>query len=378
MKYVVLGFVLTLGLSPPVVLGQEVLSPFRVSEVRINPTAITNWVPIELTYTIGYVDGYEPIYDEMKPSNMQFGPMYLDPMFSADKVDLRNSRRSDFFKENFFDLVYHLRYAGEKKQELIIPPQVFSYRRVSPNKQQIDASNFVFKTPEFRIRYDSLLTSDVSAYDIKDTIDFGSFYKESRLYHVGAISLFMLIFVSAGLLIFKKSVYVFSNVTDGKMPRTSDKSSRINYLADLGGVASRLGLLFQEDTIDVNKFYALAVDLKNACRGVIQLYIPLSNDALTSIELQREVLKIDFCWLRVKLVELFNIYKSCEDYLYNVDATGVRQPTSQQESSFHIFYSAARYQAVALSPAKVLWHNRLWRLQLLCEPIWRVISKWRR
>src|SRR3989344_6628559 len=71
---------IVLILSPPDLFGQQdVLSPFRVEGPRISRTAFTNWDKIELVYTLGYYDGYEPMYEDLRPDNMHFSPLEMDP-----------------------------------------------------------------------------------------------------------------------------------------------------------------------------------------------------------------------------------------------------------------------------------------------------------
>src|SRR3989338_7436682 len=85
----------------------RVENPVIVDQPLVLITVFTNWQEIQLTYTIRWLDGYEPLFDEAKPENMSFGEFELDPI-RGHKLERRNRRK--YKKENYEDLVYYLRY----------------------------------------------------------------------------------------------------------------------------------------------------------------------------------------------------------------------------------------------------------------------------
>lgn len=163
-------------------------NPVIVDPPRVNMTVFTNWQEIRLTYTIRWLDGYEPLFEEARPENMSFAPFELDPT-SGSKLELQNRR--EYKKENYIDAIYYLRHIGEKKGDIVILEQTFRYRKEEAGKTRESQEVYEVEAPGILLRYDSVLTKN--ADDIIDLIDFGSFKKQEYLWDgaIGGIAVIM-------------------------------------------------------------------------------------------------------------------------------------------------------------------------------------------
>ena len=167
-------------------LAQEEM-PVIVDQPQTAETVFTNWKPIELIYTVRWLDGYEILWDNAEPENMSFGQFQLDPV-RGYKLEKRNQRK--YKEENYVDLVYHLRHVGEKKGDAPIPEQIFYYVKTEPGKSLANLERREVKVAGRLLRYDSTLPKD--ATDIMDQIDFGSYKQEGYLWKGLAVGLVMI------------------------------------------------------------------------------------------------------------------------------------------------------------------------------------------
>ncbi len=175
-------------------------SPLIVFRPVVSSTVFTNWQEIKVTYTVGYLDGYELVLDEIRPDNMLFSPFELDPVKGRQIIKI-NQRR--YKEENYFDLVYYLRLVDIKKGEVAISPQIFKYVKKEAGKSPDKLEVMQFISPGVSLRYDSVLTKE--ANDIMDDINFGSFRNREIIFEVLAFSIFGLGLISAILILFKSS-----------------------------------------------------------------------------------------------------------------------------------------------------------------------------
>ncbi len=180
-----------LAYLPERVLAQDEY-PVIVSAPQVSVSVFTNWQLIKLTYTIGYLDGYQPNFEEARPENMSFG-LEIDQEKGSQLLRL-NKRR--YKNENYEDLVYYVRHIGEKKGEITIPEQIFRYIKEEPGQSAEGQLVHEAKAPATVLRYDSVLTKE--ANDIMDVIDFGSFQKQEKIWRVAYLGLVVL----SGLVIF--------------------------------------------------------------------------------------------------------------------------------------------------------------------------------
>ncbi len=189
--------ILSFMLLARALLAQEEM-PLIVDPPQVSMTAFTNWQEIQLTYTVRWLDGYRPLFDLAKPENMSFSPFELDPI-KGYKLELLNQRK--YKNENYVDLTYHLRHIGEKKGDIVISEQAFTYVREEPGKTLENLETKEFKAAGVQLRYDSVLTKN--ADDIMDRIDFGSFKKQVNLLNYLMATL-ALMFAATICLLFRK------------------------------------------------------------------------------------------------------------------------------------------------------------------------------
>ncbi len=296
-----------LAALPKLTFGQEVAA-FIVEGPRISRTAFTNWENIELTYIVRYMKGYEPLLDDMKPRNMVFGPLELDPEF-ADNIDVRNKRSSG--NESYFDVVYHLRYIKEKKEELEIPGQKFSYIELQAGKERTELPAKHFETQKFLLAYRTVLTRD--ADDIKDPIDFGSFSGPALRWKVasGVVLFFGLIF---SLLIFRKPVVVVhigAAHMEGTVLASQIKLEDV-YRNLENGVRKIQGMSASDPAIRSE----LGAVCNNA-RLLIRLYMPHIGAGATNAEIASKLKEIQVPWVAERLIALATCLKTSEDFLYH-------------------------------------------------------------
>lgn len=184
-------------------LAQEEI-PFFVDPPKPSTTVCTDWQEVDLIYTLHWLDGYRPQYESVKPENMSFSPFELDPL-RGYKLEKQNKRK--YKKENYIDLVYHIRCMAEKKGEIPIPEQIFKYVKEGPGGFIENSEEKDFKTPGIMLRYDSVLTKD--ADDIIDTIDFGSFKKQEHIWK-GLSAIPVVLFVVISFILFRKHTILVS------------------------------------------------------------------------------------------------------------------------------------------------------------------------
>ncbi|GEM_PF-4309690 len=352
MRYLIVVLV-AVGLSPQIY-GQEQLSPFEAGSPRIFRTAFTNWDRIDLIYTLRWADGYEPIYEDIKPDNMNFSPLELDEGFETGKPELSNRREyTREFKEHYVDVTYHLRYAGEKKGEITISPQIFRYRKIQAGKA--DFETLSFKTEKFTLKYDTTLTPDAS--DIKDMINFGSFSGLALLWHGGAVGTFLVLSLLAAFLIFRRPLLVV-DISDPKKKSAGPRNMPVDHLRELKKASQKLAKICSGKDLKSGDFYEGVVNLNSALRSVLQLYVPGVTWASTSPEIERSISAISFPWLKYRLMELKSVMDDCQNYLYKADRSGNKDPGELRLMVVaHLMY--ALRDSGQLKPANIAWQRRL-------------------
>ena len=330
--------------APASLSGQEVLLPLRVEGPQISKTAFTNWEKIELTYTVGWMDGYEPVrdpVDELKPQAMNFGILELDPVW-AEKVDIKNERK--FEKENYFDVTYHLRYMGDKKGEIIIPGQKFAYKDLLASESAV----LYFTTPEFKLTYSTVLTSD--ADDIKEEYDPGSYQKKATLWKasaalVGIMGIFVIIFL------FRKPVLI-SLATMVKGVNNFQAVNKIKI--DPTKIISELQINITEGNIGA---------VCNGLSDVIRAYVSDIKQGMTSKEMAEPILSTPHKWERERLLQVHAALCDIEDNLF-VGGDNVNDKVKHHLSNLLVTVRELR-------PWSVYWHRRLFNLrQRLMKPLY--------
>lgn len=347
-----------LAIFAPVLLsGQDVFLPFMVEGPRISKTAFTNLERIELTYTIRWTDGYEPIRSDLKPQAMKqagnFGILELDPEFAEDS-DIRNERRFDEDKENFFDITYHLWYMGEKKGEVPIAGPKFPYRLVQSGNSQV----LYFATPGFLLAYGTVLTSD--AEDIKEEFDLGSYQGKAMLWKGLAVVVILAGIIGSFVLVFFRPVPVplATGVAGASAPQIADKA------IDLARVISGL-------EVDIAKGNIGAVC--NGLNDVIRAYVPGIKPGMTSKDMTVLIPSIPHEWERNRLLRVHSALRDMEDHLFvgGDDVNG--------KVKYHMSHLAVTIRE--LRPWPVYWHRRLFNLKRkLMQPLSRLgrLIHWRK
>ncbi len=274
--------------------GQDCLNCLIVDGPRISRTAFTNWESIELAYTVRWLDGYEPVKDDLKPEAMNFGILELDPEFSEES-DIRNERK--FENENFFDIVYHLRYMGEKKGEIIVPGQRFPYRSIEAGSQEVK----YFPTPEFKLAYNTVLTSD--AEDIKEEFDPGSYQRTAMFWKMSA-ALVVLLGIAGGFLL------VFFRPKAVELAEEEKGRSK----AEAGANTLEPASVIRELRSNIAKG-----DMSAVCNGLgdlIRVYVPDIAPGSTSKDMTAPILAVRHEWERDRLLRAHKVLRDVEEYLF--------------------------------------------------------------
>ena len=311
--------------------SQDCLSCLIVEGPRISRTAFTNWEKIELAYTVRWLDGYEPVLNDLRPQAMSFGVLELDPEF-AEESDIRNERK--FGDENFFDIVYHLRYMGEKKGELIIPGPKFPYRRIQSGDSQIK----YFATREFTLAYNTVLTKD--ADDIKEEFDLGSYQKTAMLWRGFAGVIVLVGIIGSFVLVFFRPVPspLAENIAGPGASPVADKGT------DLSKV-------FSELEVNIAKGNLGAVC--NGLSDVIRAYAPGIKPGMTSKDMTAAILSISHEWERNQLLSAQQVLLDIENHLF----TG---GDVNDKVKYHMSHLTAVIRG--LKPGPMYWHRLLFHL----------------
>ncbi len=301
-------------------LAQEEELPFFVDPPKVSITAITTWQEITLTYTLHWLDGYRPQFDDAKPENMSFSPFELDP---ARGYKLEKQNQHKYKNENYVDLVYHLRLLNEKKGETPIPEQVFKYIKEGPGGSVENSEVKDFKVPVIPAigpRYDSLLTK--GADDIMDNIDFGSFKKQEQTWKGLAIIPLVLFGISTLILFRRRKVLVSRKKV--KMSGKTLKQTGENYQERhspkeaLKLFNKNLGQLLTNTLLVPNPAppLELLTKLHEELRQLLVSYVPGVLDSDTPRQIGSKIAKIESGDLRDNLRVLNDCLVGYDDLLY--------------------------------------------------------------
>lgn len=338
--------------APVHLFGQEVFLPFMVEGPRISKTAFTNLERIELTYTVRWMDGYEPIMAELKPQAMvnmgNFGILVLDPAW-AEKADIKNERK--FEKENFFDITYHLRYMGEKKGEIPIAGTKFPYREVVKSG---DSQVLYFPTSGFLLAYGTVLTSD--AEDIKEEFDLGSYQTKAALWKVSAVVVILVGVIGSLILVFFKPVPAPLAVSAAGTGAPQAADARVDPAK-----------VINELKINIANGNAGAVC--NGLRDMICIYVSGAKPSMPSKDMTAPILSIPHEWERNQLLRVHTALCDIEDHLF------VGGDNVNGKVKYHMSHLPATIQA--LSPWSVYWRRRLFNLKRKKFSTWLLwLAKW--
>ena len=344
-----LGTVLAFFLVPAFIALAQEESPFIVvAEPHVSLTAFTNWQLIEIVYTIGYMDGYEPLDDLAKPDGgyIAFAPLEVDPELGRQLI-VRNKRKRGV--ENYQDYVYYLRHIGENKGDLVISPQMFHYvcRICDPGKslEQLEVRNI--KSFPVVIKYSSVLLQKPVEVDIKDEISFGSI-KELEYFWKGlSLAGFLLILTCLALVIFKKPKEASRKES---YPKVSDQYQNLGGTAIITPRDALLALKVQlkeisrllENNLEINE---AQFSLYNSIRNLLIANIDGALVSDTPSELKVKTLSIG----GVKEGLLFELASTLEFY----DGQFSRGTPIKWPQEVHILKSIVSN----LEPARILMYE---------------------
>lgn len=174
--------------------------PVVVGIPKTSVTVFTNYQLIELTYTVGYLDGYQPLFEQ----SLKMSPKTKLEIDSSRGSQPARHHKRKYKNENYEDLTYYLRYIGEKKEDISIPEQIFHYVK-TPSGQTVKGQDiYDVKAPGVALRYDSVLTKE--ADDIMDVVDFGSFKELESNWKMAAVFLNLLVGAAILLLFCRPAV----------------------------------------------------------------------------------------------------------------------------------------------------------------------------
>lgn len=300
-----------------------------VDEPRVEITAFTNWQEIQVTYPVRWLDGYKPLLDKAKPEAMSFSAIQetkegkkelerfeFDPIKGQELIQV-NQRK--YKKENYVDLVYYLRYIGETKGDLMIPEQSFYYISEEPGKPEEGQEAHEVKAPALKLRYDSVLTKD--ANDIMDTIDFGSFMAQAKLFRnlAWAIPFLGVLFL---VLLFWRPVVVSAKQTTELQAVTDVPSqswlARLPPKEALAHFDRRLDELKAKLSADPSAETVVRGELCNELRGFLLSYVPglLESETLSLVETQNKISRLNNAKKQDILRYFSNSLKYHEEALY--------------------------------------------------------------
>lgn len=320
--------------SLPIMLAQEE-SAVIVDPPRISKTVVTNWVLLEVRYTVRYMDGYEPRWDLAEPQSLSFGVWELDPELGNKLIkenerqkENKNKKQDQNSKpeiEHYVDLVYYLRHIGPNKGEIEIPEQVFSYVEPGPKGQYAGREVKQVKVPGIKQNYVSTLTKD--ADDIKDVMDFGSFKKQERAWKISAVAGFLASVAILWLLIFRKPVVSRSERKKLKAGRVSPVMAE-NQIILKPNVARRLlakQIMSWSANLALDKTNPEKVkkELCNLLRDqFLPAYVPEMLDSDTPREIRQKIDKIPSSRVRGLLTIVSNHLEYHDDALYKQSGWG--------------------------------------------------------
>ena len=307
-----------LACLPGNILAQD-NSPLVVDQPRLSKMVFTNWEPIEVIFTVRYLDGYEPDYERIK--NLSFSPFELDP---ETKENPRIIREQKYKAENYFDVVYSLRLIGEKKGEIVLPAQKFFYLKLEPGKPREELEVKEFETKEIKLRYNKVITSE--ANDIIDRIDFGDFRWQAWFWRGLALGGFALSTLFCWAVAFRyhpvrKSKKESSSVIPGDHSSSAEpvlitaKESKKKLVEALNALEVS-GEEFENLKQDSAKRRQKEADLCNALRMFLLSHVSILASADTTREMFIKISSLKRGFSKDYYFGLANLLRLCEKELY--------------------------------------------------------------
>lgn len=361
------GLILAIALAatPPTTFGQEV-SPFIVEGPAISRTSFTNWERIELTYTVRYLNGYKPALESMKTGSMNFGVLEPDPAF-GDELEVRNQR--SLGEEHYFDIVYHLRYIAEKKDEIIIPGQKFPYLQLSAGKNEAELIAKYFVTAEFKLAYRTVLTSD--ADDIKDQIDFGSFTASAWHWKLSAGIVLVGGLFLAAVLVFRKPVLVMAEEGAASGEDVTSPVAATDPLELLRLLEEKVAKAKEQIRGENPDWAGIRSALGAICddlRAILLVMVPGVSSGTINGDVAVAAAKMQPIWIGQHLFSLTTTLKELEKFLYQSD-----NPSAGNDSGVSIFLDSAMEAAHDLRPWKIYWHQFWFGMKQRLSRLWRKV-----
>lgn len=293
-------------------------SPLVVDQPRLSKTVFINWEPIEVIFTVRYMDGYEP--DENRIKNLSFSPFELD--LEVDE-NPRIVRRQKYRQENYFDVVYSLRLIGEKKGEVVLPAQKFAYVKLETGKPREEWEVKEFETKAIKLRYDNVLTSE--ADDIIDRIDFGDFGWRVWFWKGLALAGFVFsVLVCWAVAIRYQPVWKNKKESpDSSLPSGSPlepiltaKEAREKLLKTLAGLEVA-GEEFENLRRNPAKRHEMEAVLCNVLREFLLSHLSILNSSDTVREMAIKIIKLKPTFSQLTFLFLANRMASYEKSLYS-------------------------------------------------------------
>ena len=169
--------------------------------------------------------------------------------------------------------------------------------------------------------------------------------------------MFLLLSASTLYFMFPRPVYSFA-LSDPSNSKSVDQSvaEPQDCLALLSSAGQRLG----EITVDQPDFYNRVIDLHNASRRVLETYIPDLTEASTSPQIKELLIAVNFQWLQEQLSGVYNVFQTCENYLYEADLKGIPQFSSEEFGSWAWAAMMAKEYSSKLQPRNIVWQKRLY------------------
>lgn len=274
-------------------LAQEEM-PVIVNKPVVEITTFTNWQEIKITYTIGWHDGYDIVFDNSHPERMNFGDFEIDPIRGRRFIQI-NERKVG--QANYTDLVYYLRHISPKMKPIEprkIPEQVFYFRCPScePGKPADQLPLEEIKSSAIILNYVTVLTPD--AGDIKDRIDFGSFSQQAVWLKGMGIFIFVAFSCLAIYILFRRptgvaSVPDQSFAPDQKPEAVIYRPERAMALSKFLRVSKSIKDELAKPQTDHKK--ALA-DFSNELQSLILSFVPSAQDSDVTSDILTKLSKL--------------------------------------------------------------------------------------
>lgn len=307
-------------------LAQEEM-PVIVDKPVVEISSFTNWQEIKITYTIGWLDGYQVVFDNSHPERMNFGDFELDPNRGQKFIKI-NERQVG--RANYADLVYYLRHISPKMKQIEprkVPEQVFYFRCLvcQPGKPIDQLPLEEIKSPAILLNYVTVLTPETG--DIKDRIDFGSFGQLARWVKMAAIFIFIVFSGLPVYFLFRRRVGVVSG--SEQLLAADQTPEMVNYRPDRATARKKFLQISASKKVwlvacqsDHKK--ALA-NFSDELQSLILSFVPTAQDSDTTKGILIKATKLKPSRLASVIVSLAEHLAVCDELLDSGTLTNLEQ-----------------------------------------------------